>query len=222
MKRIAVIILSVMFLFVGTTLWAQEDGHGREADVIIDEIKQNQGVGTISLIDPDEISPVLLEELGDAVMGLMIVDEQQHEWMDQMMGGEGSDQLASTHRWIAYNYLRNDGNLSTWGLPMGGHRFMGPGMMGGWNGSWGDSPYPSYNRWNYGPGSMMGWSGPWWSWGFGILIIVIGAVIVVILIRSNRRSSKHSSEALNILRNRYAKGEITREEYHQMSKELSD
>lgn len=220
MKKIMVLILSVMFLFIGTTLWAQEDGHGREVGVIINEIKQNQGVGTISLIDPDQISPALLEELGDAVMGLMITDEQQHEWMDQMMGGEGSDQLASTHRWIAYNYLQNDGNLSTWAPGRGGYGFMGPGMMGGWNSNWSDGPYPSYNRWNYGPGNMMSWSGNWLNLGYIILVIVIGTVVAVVLIRTNRRSSSHSSEALDILRGRYAEGKISREEYQQMEKDL--
>ncbi len=56
--------------------------------MIINEIRQNQGVGSITLIDPDLISPALLEKLGDVVMGFMIADEQQHEYMD---------------RWIAYN-----------------------------------------------------------------------------------------------------------------------
>ena len=85
MRRKFVIFLSVLFLLVGATLWAQEEGHGRTAEVILNEIKQNQGVTNISLIDPDLIRPALLEELGDAVMGLMIADEERHEWMDEMM-----------------------------------------------------------------------------------------------------------------------------------------
>ncbi|MCK9438096.1 MAG: hypothetical protein M0Q12_12930 [Synergistaceae bacterium] len=223
MNKIVVITLSIMFLIVGTTLWAQEEeGHGRTADVILNEIKQVQGVTSITLIDPDLIRPALLEELGDAVMDLMIADEERHEWMDEMMGGEGSEQLASTHRWIAYNYLQNDGKLDTWGPGMGGYGFMGPGMMGSWNRNWNGSLNSPYNMWDYGPGSMMGWSGNWWSWIAIIVILVVIAVVVVALVRSRRSGPDSSSDVLEILRSRYAEGKITREEYQRMSKELKE
>jgi len=228
LKRILIITLSVMFLLVGTTLWAQEDGHGRSADVIINEIKQDQSVESITLIDPDQVSPALLEELGDSVMGLMIADEQQHVWMDEMMGGEGSEQLASTHRWIAYNYLQNDGNLTTWGPGM-----MGPGMMGSRNlttqdNGWGYGRGSMMGRsgnwpnsgWDYGRGGMMGWSGSWWLWIVFLVILVVIAGIVVALFRSRRSGTNGSHDALEILRSRYAEGKISREEYQQMMKEL--
>jgi uncharacterized membrane protein len=196
-----------MFLIVGTTLWAQEEGHGRASSVIINEIKQNQNVESISQINPAKISPLLLEELGDAVMGLMIGDEQQHEWMDEMMGGEGSEQLASTHRWIAYNYLENNGNLGSWGPGMRGY-----GMMNGsWNRNWQNT------RWGYGPTNMMNWSGNLWNW-IAIAVIFIFIVIGVIALFQFRRKS--SNEALEILRRRYASGEISKEEYQKMYKEL--
>lgn len=223
MKKIFVITLSIMFLIVGTTLWAQEEeGHGRTADVILNEIKQVQGVTSITLIDPDLIRPALLEELGDAVMDLMIADEERHEWMDEMMGGEGSEQLAATHRWIAYNYLQNDGKLDTWGPGMGGYGFMGPGMMGGWSRNARYNPTSSNYGWGYGPGSMMGWSGNWWSWIAIIVILVVIAVVVVALVRSRRSGPDSSSDVLEILRSRYAEGKITREEYQRMSKELKE
>ena len=229
MKKIIVLTLSVIFLIGGTTLWAQEDGHGRGVDVIINEIKQNQGVESITLIDPDQIRPTLLEELGDSVMGLMIADEARHEWMDEMMGGEGSEQLASNHRWVAYNYLQNDGNLGTWGPGM-----MGPGMRGSWdqnwqnNDNWQNSGWGSgmmggrAGGWGYGPGSMMGWSGNWWGWIITIVIIVVIAVLVVALIRARRGGTHGSPDALEILRSRYAEGKISREEYQQMLKELKE
>ena len=214
MKKILVLTLSVMFLILGTTLWAQEESHGRAADVIINEIKQNQSAGSIALIDPEQVSPALLEELGDAVMGLMIADEQQHEWMDAMMGGEGSEQLASTHRWIAYNYLQNDGKLDTWGPGMMGIGMGGRGMMGGWNRNWSNSD------WGYGPGNMMGWSGNWWGWIIALVMIIAFATLIIALFRSRRASPSDSQGALDILSNRYAAGKISKEEYQQMSKEL--
>jgi len=204
MKKILILTLSVMFLIVGATLWAQEEGHGRAASVIIDEIKQNQGVASLSLIDADQVNPALLEELGDAVMGLMIGDERQHQWMDEMLGGEGSEQLASTHRWIGYNYLRNNGNLSTWG----------PHMMGNRNLNW-----PNRD-WGYSSGGMMGWSGNWWGWIVITVIIIVIVVVLVALFLALQVKSKGSHDALDILRSRYAEGKISREEYQQISKEL--
>jgi len=222
MRKIRMIILSVMFLIMGTMLWAQEDGHDREAIVIINEIKQEQGVRTISQIDPDQLSPAVLEELGDAVMGLMIVDEEQHEWMDEMMGGAGSEQLAATHRWIAYNYLQNDGNLGTWGPGMRRYGGMGPGMIGSWNRDWSNNFNSSINRWGYGSDNMLGWSRNWWIWIVVIPIILMSAVVAVVLFRFHRRGRDDSRDALEILRKRYAEGKISREEYQQMSKELRE
>ncbi len=216
LKKIIILTLSVMLLLVGTTLWAQVEGHGRTADVIINEIKQNQSVESIIQIDPNQVTPALLEELGDAVMGLMIGDEQQHEWMDEMMGGEDSPQLASNHRWIAYNYLQNDGELNTWGPGMMGFGIGGHGMMGNWN----------FNRigngWGYGPGNMMGWSGSWWGWIITLVVIIVIAAIVIAIYLSRKKGTSNPQEALEILRTRYAEGKITREEYQQMLKELKE
>lgn len=86
-KIITIATLIVIIIISGFPIWAQEDGHGRETEEIVNEIQQNQGVDSISEIDPDRVRPALLEELGDSIMGLMIADEQQHAWMDEMMGG---------------------------------------------------------------------------------------------------------------------------------------
>lgn len=227
LKKTLILTLSVIFLLTGAMLWAQEEGHGRAADVIINEIKQNQSVESITQIDPDLVSPALLEELGDAVMALMIGDEQQHEWMDEMMGGEGSEQLASVHRWLAYDYLQNNGNLATWGPGMMGNRNFnwqdrdwnyGPGrMMGRRNLDWQNS------SWNYDSNRMMGWSGLWWGWiVVTIVIIIVIVVVVVALFRPRRSSTKDSHDPLEILRRRYAEGNISREEYQQILKELKE
>lgn len=208
MKKIVVITLSVMFLLLGTTLWADENEHGRSVNVIIDELKQAQGVQTISQIDPSLVSQAQLEELGDAVMGLSIGNDQRHEWMDQMMGGDGSERLASVHRQYAYNYLQSNGNNSSWGGGMGGF-----GMMRGW----GDS---SYNNAGYTSRSMMGWSSGWVN---GILLILIaagGTIVIVFLVRSRKDRHDESGNALGILRTRYAEGKITREEYQEMLKDI--
>ncbi len=204
MKKILIITLSVMFLLVGTTLWADEDMHVRSVDVIIAELEQAQGVQSISQIDPNKVSDAQLIELGDAVMGLNIGDDQRHEWMDEMMGGDGSERLNAVHRQYAYNYLQSNGNIGSWGSGMGGY-----GMMGGWGRNWG---YNSYNRGfatrSYADGILI------------ILIIAISATVIVVFVRSRKNNTSSSGESLEILRTRYAEGKISREEYQEKLKDL--
>ncbi len=78
-----------------------------------------------------------------------------------------------------------------------------------------------------------------WDWGFGIgwifmfifWIIIIGVVVAVIFlivnstkqnqVRSPRNNSEHGS-AVEKVKERYAKGEINREEYKQMMEDLKE
>jgi len=69
-------------------------------------------------------------------------------------------------------------------------------------------------------GGMMGF-----GMGFGAIIMVLfwGAIIwlVISLINAGTRKSEETPEAaLTILKKRYAKGEITKEQYLEMEKEL--
>lgn len=92
-------------------------------------------------------------------------------------------------------------------------------------------------------GGMMGWgmTGPWMGWGgfgfgwWGILMVItmllfwgliIGGVVLLFiwLLRQGRPAEPGigagRSRALEILQERYAKGEITREEYEQMRRDI--
>jgi putative membrane protein len=71
-------------------------------------------------------------------------------------------------------------------------------------------------------GGMMGF-----GMGFGVIIMVLfwGAIIwlVISLINAGTKKSEETPEsALTILKKRYAKGEITREQYLEMEKELKE
>lgn len=205
-KKITIITVIIVLLFGGTALCAQEEEHGRSADEIINEIMRKQNVDTIAEITPDRVDAETLEELGDAVMGLMIADEAQHEWMDEMMGGEGSQPLASTHRWMGYQYLQNNGNLGDFGPGMmrgWRSRGRGPGMMGGW----------------YGPAGQRGSFVPW-IWILGFLLVAVVIALIISLTRRRELYKDTSSNALEILRSRYAKGEISREEFKRIREEL--
>ena len=85
-----------------------------------------------------------------------------------------------------------------------------------------------YNDWNMGPWMMgnwgMGWFGMIFMMIFWILIIVGGIFLIKWLIQTTSKKGTSypadSSEALNILKERYARGEITREEFEQMKKTI--
>jgi len=85
-----------------------------------------------------------------------------------------------------------------------------------------------YGDWGwFGPG-MMGWG--WWGMGWIFMIIFWGLIIVglIFLIRwlaglSRARApyEKTHDSALEILKQRYAKGEIDREEFDQKKRDLT-
>ncbi len=141
MKR--VILFSIILLSVAVIAWSLTDTHSDEHSVepeqVIAEIRNEMGVNSEETLNPNEVPAPLLERLGDAVMAEVHPNQRVHSWMDRMMGGEGSESLASAHRWMGYQYL-TDG--STYGYGSGHMGMMGPGMMGrGW--SRGDSGYQS-------------------------------------------------------------------------------
>jgi hypothetical protein len=126
-------VLSVFIVFMAMPLTADDDETGKSIDDIMVLIREEQGVSENRAIDPEKVSDDLLAELGDAVMGYMHPDEREHEWMDEMMGGEGSQSLRAMHIAMGYRYLLNGGR---YGYPYGGPgfrfrapRFHGPGMM---------------------------------------------------------------------------------------------
>lgn len=76
-------------------------------------------------------------------------------------------------------------------------------------------------------GHMIGY-----GWYNGIIFLVLSAFIVLIIVgayylitgfmKGSKSLSNHSKNALEILKERYAKGEITREQYLKMKEELSN
>ncbi len=73
---------------------------------------------------------------------------------------------------------------------------------------------------------MEGWTrmGGWWMW-FIMLIAVFLIILLIYLImsedkRDEKRLSESNRSAEKILDERYARGEISKEEYKQMKKEM--
>ena len=88
--------------------------------------------------------------------------------------------------------------------------------------------------WMMGPGHMWGWNdgrfAGWWALPMLLMVLFWAAIIAAAVIavrwlaqsdRSRDNNAKQGSDrSLEILRERYARGEISREEYEQMRKDL--
>lgn len=123
----AAILLLVVPVFADT---GHEGEHGKSLELVLQEIRARLGVKPDAEIDPRNVSDEELEELGEAVMSIMHPGPRQHELMDRMMGGEGSERLARAHRRMGYNYLTSDGYEGCFmSGRRGGRGMMGRGMM---------------------------------------------------------------------------------------------
>ena len=172
--RNTVLIIALAAIFALPVV-AQE--HGRSIQAILAEIKQEQSVQRVEQIDPDKVSDVQLAELGEAVMDVQFPNERQHAFMDEMMGGEGSQSLEAMHRSMGYSYL-SAGGESGWGMMDTGRT--GWGMMGPWM-------MRGYRGFSWSRGVMSAGPGVW------ILVVLLASAVVVLAIvlatRSNRRNN---------------------------------
>lgn len=80
-----------------------------------------------------------------------------------------------------------------------------------------------YWGWAHGP-----YEYPYWGWGLHILFWIVALALLIgaavyLARRTNRGTSQNPSEdaALEILQKRYARGEITDEQFKEMKKNLS-
>ncbi len=207
----AIIISACSMLLFAHAESESENIHDKSLEAVLAEIRASQGLEKYDRIDPDKVSDEQLEELGDAVMSVMHPDSRQHEWMDNMMGGEGSATLSAMHRIMGYNYLRGYYGGGIMGPGMMGPGMMGPGMMGG----------PSaFGPWQRGYGMMDFGYGNTFIW---ILFLIIAVVIVYLIVRitSMKRITAPSTDTpLEILKKRYAKGKITKDDFERIKKDI--
>jgi len=164
MKKFYIVFMIALLLISGR-VYAQESNN-LSVEQIIDEIKTEQNIANISDVNCDQVSDEQFEELGDALMSLMHPDEREHELMDNMMGGEGSESLSSMHIRMGGNYLNcyspafSSTNIGMMGM-------MGSGSMMG-------SGFYRYNSDDLAKNHMFGYD------GFGLLSLF--SLITIILI----------------------------------------
>jgi uncharacterized membrane protein len=169
----------------------------------------------------DKLSQDQLELIGDYYMEQMHPG-QQHEIMDRMMGGEGSPQLRQQHIQIALVLYcgRTDTNVTYGGMmammPVfysGGGSYrgvpgaFGTGMIGG--GMMGGS---------YSNGGLDGL-----GWVLGLVfwvLVLIALILLIVWLYKGVSGAGGKQSASEILRQRYAKGEISKKQYEEMKKDL--
>ncbi len=205
-----------------------QENHGDSLDKVLNEIMQSQNVSSVDAIDRGKIADEQLERLGDAVMGIMVPSERQHELMDERMGGEGSDSLRAMHIMIGQRYLGfSDGTVPIGG--MGGMMGFGGGMMNNVNFADVGVERGGGNFMNMmngfgssGMGYGLGWIIPLIFWA----LIIFGIVLLVRYLVGNKFSQAQNNpmanekSSLEILKQRYAKGEIEKEEFDSKKKDL--
>ena len=130
MKK-TILAIAMAFLFIPGTVLAQDKGKEPTIKDTLALIRSGQHVASYDKINPDKVSNKLLEQLGDAVMAERFPNEKRHEWMDTMMGGEGSTSLAYMHRIMGYRFLQGYSDMPGYGFSGRGMNLKEAGNGGG-------------------------------------------------------------------------------------------
>ena len=215
MKRLNLFIIAGALVFSGfvavSPVSAQMDNHTAREEAegeIVWQKLQSKEVACADLSDED------FGALGEYYMGQMLGDshEAMNEMMIRMHGEEGEEQI---HVVMGKRLSGCDTSATV------------PRTSGGWmpmmNMMWGGTN----NMMNFGFGPL-----GWFSWIFMILwwaLVIIGIVALIKWLTSQSRGThNHEKSAslagrsvLDILKERYAKGEIDKKEFEGKKKDLS-
>jgi len=118
---------------------SKQTEQSEELDKALQNIYDSQNITEQKNIDCSKISDGQFDEVGDAYMGIMLPNKKQHEVMDNMMGGEGSENLRQAHINMGRSYLGCWSNYESGPVYMPMMRTYGAGwdMMSGTYGNYG-------------------------------------------------------------------------------------
>ena len=191
---------------------------------VLAQIRKSQGAVGNADLECKKVTDSQFEALGEAVMAFVYPGPDERSMAERMAGGRGSQSLKLVYRQMGAHYL---------GCFGGPRRFaLTPGAP--WNDVWSDPPEgflgtgaAAYSAGRgqpyYGRGGSMShfWFGGFFMWI--VIILAIGLVIYLIVAAGKPRGGPPAGETpLDILKKRYARGEISREEFDRMKKDLQD
>jgi len=165
----------------------------------------NEAKGLIdSKVNCDKLTNEQLEIIGEYYMEQMHPGES-HELMHKMMGlEEGSEAEEQFHINMAKTIYCGESGGMMGMMPMMnmmGGNMMGSGMMGN---------YPAYYGYNN-------------FWNILWLVFLIGAIVLIVwLIYKFIKKGEESETPISILQKRYAEGEINKNQFEEMKKELRE
>ena len=225
MKKInsLLVIFGIGLMLMSILAWAEED-HKQE----IEEGKKL----VESKVSCNQLTNEQLEVIGEYYMEQMHPGES-HELMDKMMGGEGSESLEQMHINMAKRlYCNENVSMGCGMMGSGMGNMMSSGTMGMMSG---DGMMTTNKAYKY--GGMMGMMGsnmmgnntwPFSFWSIANLIFMIlfwGLIIwlvVWLITKYTKQQAEKTESAIEILKKRFAKGEITKKQYEEMKKELRE
>lgn len=153
--------------------------------------------------------------LGEYFMGQMAGDS--HAAMNAMMiqahGEDGEEQI---HIVMGKRLSGCDTSANANGIGGGWIPMMNM-MWGGWSSPFGNNSINNMMNFGFGPFGVFGWIFMilWW-------VLIIAGIVALIkwLIGQSRETHNHEKSAFDILKERYAKGEIDKKEFEEKKKEL--
>ena len=217
MKRLLFITIPLLILlFVPSTSFAQGNWTSSSSSVISDdhtareeaEGKEVWGKLQAKQLECKNLTDNQYNSLGEYFMGQSIGDTQRHALMNQMMtnmmGEEGEEQM---HVAMGKRLSSCEPNAQ---VPSNGVGFMPMmWMMGG-----GGNPMMGYGWNGFG---LLGWIPMLLFW----VILILGVVAFIRYLGGSTRNSDRERSPLDILKERYAKGDIDKKEFEQMKKDLA-
>jgi putative membrane protein len=216
-KLVPFSIIATVFLFGGLVMsheaLAQTDNHTAREEAEGGIVWQKLQSGEVECSDlPDEDFGVL----GEYFMGQMLGDSHaaMNEMMMQIHGEEGEEQIHV----VTGKRLSGCDTSASFPMSSGGWMPVMNMMWGGWPSLDSNFSNNTNNMMNFGYGfGFFGWIFMILFW----VLVIMGIVALGRWLSNQSRGGTSNKSALDILKERYARGEIDKHEFEEKKKELS-
>lgn len=218
MKRLVFLIIGGFIIVFPGTVFAQGMMYPAVSSVSpdqVDQTSQDEAAGKAIFdklqskqVQCSQLTDDDFDVLGDYFMGQMMgsAHAAMNARLEQQLGSDGEKQM---HVVMGKRLSGCDPALA---YPANGAAFMLAMMGGGTN----------MMNWGYGYGMPYGnsWTGGlfmvlWWA------LVIVAIVALVRWLRRGGDYKHHNNSALDVLKQRYAKGEVTKKEFEEIKKDIA-